>query len=584
MAVYYEGKIKKALCGALLLLSLMALSSSPPAGGGAAPPSAQVSPSTACNDTTDPTFCRTVLPPRGSSDLYTYGRFSVARSLESARRFAALVDRYLARHRGLSPGAVGALRDCQLMSELNIDFLASAGDALRSTDTLLDPQADDVHTLLSAILTNQQTCLDGLQAASSAWSERDGGLAEPIANGTKLYSLSLSLFTRAWVPTAKGSKHGGGGNKKPHHGHGHGKKPPAAATANRRGLFDVTDDEMARRMAIEGPERTVAVNGVVTVDQGGAGNYTTIGDAVAAAPNNLDGSTGHYVIYVLAGVYDENVVVPKHKKYIMMVGDGISHTVITGNRSVVDGWTTFNSATFAVVGQGFVAMNMTFRNTAGPWKHQAVALRSGADLSAFYGCSFEAYQDTLYTHSLRQFYRGCDVYGTVDYVFGNAAVVFQGCAFLSRLPMPGQSNTVTAQGRSDPNQNTGTSIQGCSLLAAPELAAAASAGGYRTLTYLGRPWKNYSRTVVMESFVGDLVDPAGWMPWAGDFALDTLFYAEYNNSGPGADTSRRVTWPGFHVLGTGADAGNFTVTSMVLGDNWLPQTGVPFTSGFITSN
>ncbi|KAG2628140.1 pectinesterase-like [Panicum virgatum] len=556
-----------ALC-ALLLLSISGLALSD------APPSTPVSPSAACNATTDPTFCRSVLPPRGKGDLYTYGRFSVAESLAGARRFAALVDRYLARHRHLSPGAVAALRDCQLMAELNMDFLSAAGATIRATDTLLDPQADDVHTLLSAILTNQQTCFDGLQAA--AWSD-GGGLDAPIANGTKLYSLSLSLFTRAWVPTAK--KAGGHSHKGGHHG-GHGggnrKKRPSA----RRGLFDVTDDEMVRRMAIEGPERTVAVSSVVTVDQSGAGNFTTVGDAVAAAPRNLDGSGGYHLIYVLAGVYEENVTVPKHSKYIMMVGDGIGQTVITGNRSVVDGWTTFQSATFAVVGQGFVAMNMTFRNTAGPAKHQAVALRSGADLSAFYGCSFEAFQDTLYTHSLRQFYRGCDVYGTVDYVFGNAAVVFQGCTFYSRLPMQGQSNTVTAQGRSDPNQNTGTSIQGCALVPAPELAANAA---FATLTYLGRPWKNFSRTVVMESYVGALVDPAGWMPWSGDFALDTLYYAEYNNTGPGADTSRRVAWPGYHVLGDGADAGNFTVTTMVLGDNWLPQTGVPFTSGLLSS-
>ncbi|PUZ66387.1 hypothetical protein GQ55_3G303600 [Panicum hallii var. hallii] len=560
-----------ALC-ALLLLSISGLALSD------APPSTPVSPSAACNATTDPTFCRSVLPPRGKGDLYTYGRFSVSESLAGARKFAALVDRYLARHRHLSPSAIGALRDCQLMAELNVDFLSAAGATIRDTDTLLDPQANDVHTLLSAILTNQQTCFDGLQAASAAWSDR-GGLDAPIANGTKLYSLSLSLFTRAWVPTAKKAGHshkgGGGGKGGGHHGHGgkH-KKPPA-----RRGLFDVTDDEVVRRMAIEGPERTVAVNTVVTVDQSGAGNFTTVGDAVAAAPRNLDGSGGYYLIYVLAGVYEENVMVPKHSKYIMMVGDGIGQTVITGNRSVIDGWTTFQSATFAVVGQGFVAMNMTFRNTAGPAKHQAVALRSGADLSAFYSCSFEAFQDTLYTHSLRQFYRGCDVYGTVDYVFGNAAVVFQGCTFYSRLPMQGQSNTVTAQGRSDPNQNTGTSIQGCALVPAPELAANTA---FTTLTYLGRPWKNFSRTVVMESYVGGLVNPAGWMPWSGDFALDTLYYAEYNNTGPGADTSRRVAWPGYHVLGDGTDARNFTVTSMVLGDNWLPQTGVPFTSGLLS--
>ncbi|KAM0829064.1 hypothetical protein ACQ4PT_067113 [Festuca glaucescens] len=538
----------------LLLLSFFFLARSDP------PAATPVPPSTACNETTDPTFCRTVLPANGTNNLYTYGRFSAAKSLTNANRFLGLVNRYLARGSGLSAGAVAALQDCQLLSGLNIDFLSAAGATLNTTNTLLDPQAEDVQTLLSAILTNQQTCADGLQATASAWSVRNG-LAVPMANSTKLYSISLSLFTRAWVP--------------PRH---KGKKPSTKPPRHGRGLFDATDDEMVRRMAIEGTAAAVSVVSAVTVDQSGAGNYTTVGAAVAAAPSNLGATSGYFVIYVAAGVYEENVVVPKNKKYVMMVGDGIGQTVITGNRSVIDGWTTFNSATFAVLGQGFVAVNMTFRNTAGPAKHQAVALRCGADLSTFYQCSFEGYQDTLYTHSLRQFYRACDIYGTVDYVFGNAAVVFQDCTLHNRLPMAGQSNTVTAQGRTDPNQNTGTTIQGCSIVAAPELAANTA---FATTNYLGRPWKLYSRTVIMQSFVAGLVDPVGWMPWDGDFALSTLYYAEYDNSGPGSDTSRRVNWPGYHVLNSTVDAGNFTVGNMVLGDFWLPQTGVPFTIGLI---
>ncbi|KAE8789019.1 putative pectinesterase/pectinesterase inhibitor 41 [Hordeum vulgare] len=532
MAAYHPA----AALSFLLVLSLFLLARSDP------PPSTPVPPATACNDTTDPTFCRSVLPANGTNSLYTYGRFSAA---------------------SLSDAAVAALQDCQLLSGLNIDFLSAAGATLNTTkSTLLDPQAEDVQTLLSAILTNQQTCADGLQAAASAWSVRSG-LAVPMANSTKLYSISLSLFTRAWVPRGKGKKPRASSSTKPPRQHG-------------RGLFDATDDEMVRRMALEGAAAAVSVAGAVTVDQSGAGNYTTVADAVAAAPSNLGASSGYFVIHVAAGVYEENVAVPKNKKYVMMVGDGIGQTVITGNRSVVDGWTTFNSATFAVLGQGFVAVNMTFRNTAGPAKHQAVALRSGADLSTFYQCSFEGYQDTLYTHSLRQFYRACDVYGTVDYVFGNAAVVFQDCTLYNRLPMAGQSNTVTAQGRSDPNQNTGTTIQGCSIVAAPELAANTA---FATATYLGRPWKMYSRTVIMQSDVAGIVDPAGWMPWSGDFALSTLYYAEYDNSGAGSDTSRRVNWPGYHVLNSTVDAGNFTVANMVLGDFWLPQTGVPFTVG-----
>ena len=123
----------------------------------------------------------------------------------------------------------------------------------------------------------------------------------------------------------------------------------------------------------------------------------------------------------------------------------------------------------AVVGEGFVAINMTFRNTAGAVKHQAVAVRNGADFSAFYSCSFEGYQDTLYTHSFRQFYKDSDIYGTIDFILGNAAVVFQNCNLYARLPLPSQINAFTAQGRTDPNQNTGISIQNCTVTADDDL-------------------------------------------------------------------------------------------------------------------
>lgn len=77
-----------------------------------------------------------------------------------------------------------------------------------------------------------------------------------------------------------------------------------------------------------------------------------------------------------------------------------------------------------------------------------------------------------------------------------------------------------------------------------------------------------------------LINPAGWKEWNGDFALNTSYYAEYNNNGPGSNTSNRITWSGYHVINA-TDATNFTVSSFLLGDDWLLDTGVPYNASLI---
>lgn len=163
------------------------------------------------------------------------------------------------------------------------------------------------------------------------------------------------------------------------------------------------------------------------VAQDGSGNHKTINEAMVALGRMGKSRPERAVIYVKSGVYNEKVEIQREMKNLIFIGDGIDKTVVTGNRNVQDGATTFNSATFGVSGDGFWARDMTFENTAGPHKHQAVALRVGSDLSVFYRCSFRGYQDTLLVHSLRQFYRNCHVYGTIDFIFGDVAAVFQNC-------------------------------------------------------------------------------------------------------------------------------------------------------------
>lgn len=222
-----------------------------------------------------------------------------------------------------------------------------------------------------------------------------------------------------------------------------------------------------------------------------------------------------------------------------------------------------------------MARDLTFENTAGPNNHQAVALRSDSDLSVFYKCNIKGYQDSLYTHTMRQFFRECHISGTVDFIFGDATVVFQDCLILVKQGLPNQKNTITAQGRKIPDQPTGFSFQFCNFTADVDLIVNINS----TQTYLGRPWKTYSRTVIMQSYLSNAIRPEGWLEWNGEFALDTLYYGEYMNYGPGSGLGRRVKWPGYRVLNSSTEAEGFTVGRFIEGNLWLPSTGVKFISG-----
>jgi pectinesterase len=149
-----------------------------------------------------------------------------------------------------------------------------------------------------------------------------------------MHSVSLALFTKGWVPRKRTWK------SRKHVTFRHGRLPfrmsnrtrAVYETVSRRKLLQLVDE--------------VIVSDIVTVKKDGSGNFTTINDAINAAPNNSVSTDGYFLIYVTAGVYEEYVSIAKNKKYLFMLGDGINQTIITGNRSVADGSTTFNSATF----------------------------------------------------------------------------------------------------------------------------------------------------------------------------------------------------------------------------------------------
>lgn len=230
-----------------------------------------------------------------------------------------------------------------------------------------------------------------------------------------------------------------------------------------------------------------------------------------------------------------------------------------------------------MVGYGFMAKDIGFENTAGAINHQAVALRVSGDMSIFYNVQIDGYQDTLYAHAKRQFYRDSTITGTIDFVFGNAVALFQNCKFIVRKPMDNQSNMVLASGRKASNDPGALIIQDSIITADPLLFPVRA-----TLkSYLGRPWKQYARHVIINTQIDDLIDPAGWHEWMGDFGINTCYFVEYNNKGPGAVLTQRLKWPGIKTgTVTPAQLQEFTATSVIMkGGLFITNSGVPFKAG-----
>ena len=59
---------------------------------------------------------------------------------------------------------------------------------------------------------------------------------------------------------------------------------------------------------------------------------------------------------------------------------------------------------------------------------------------------------------------------------------------------------------------------------------------------LGRPWRTYSRVIYINTELPAEMNPVGWNNWGSAANESTAYYAESNDTGPGASPSTRVPW------------------------------------------
>ncbi len=283
------------------------------------------------------------------------------------------------------------------------------------------------------------------------------------------------------------------------------------------------------------------------------------GDSLQAAINSLP-DDGHSARILLApGVYREKIEL--RRPNTILQGSGAEKTCILWDDAATalhpDGRKngTFRSYTLLVLADNCCVKNLAVRNDAGCLADsgQCIALFADGDGFVCENCELTSCQDTLFTAPLppkevipggflgptqllprkaqRQTYLRCVIKGDVDFIFGGAAAWFEDCEIIC-IRREGRDPGGFATAASTPEgQKYGYVFNHCRFVG--ENVPDAS-------FYLGRPWREYARTILLDCFLGPHIRPEGWDDWGKESFPRNGLYAEYHCFGPGSSTESRT--------------------------------------------
>ncbi|MEC0167510.1 pectinesterase family protein [Paenibacillus graminis] len=297
----------------------------------------------------------------------------------------------------------------------------------------------------------------------------------------------------------------------------------------------------------------------IVVDAAGAGDFKTLAEAVQAVPDYSGLPT---VIKVMDGIYREKVLVPASKQHLRIIGSSREGTVLVNGDSAktlgADGKElgTSGSYTLRAAGADFTLENMTVENSAGRDAGQAVALYAEGDRGVYRNVKLLGHQDTLFADKGRAYFVDSLIEGTVDFIFGNAAAVFEN----------NEIRSVGAGYITAPSTEAGK--PGYVFLNSRLTASAQVAPG---TVDLGRPWRDYGSSTFIHTDMAEHIRPTGWHEWY-EGRSKTARFSEYLSIGAGADAAARYNWSRQLTAG---EAAAYAVQSVLGGsDGWNPQTPV----------
>ncbi|RKS09631.1 pectinesterase [Nocardiopsis sp. Huas11] len=311
---------------------------------------------------------------------------------------------------------------------------------------------------------------------------------------------------------------------------------------------------------------------LITVATDGSGDYSSVQEAVDAAPA---GAT----VRIGAGVYREPVVVATPELTLVGATGNPEDVVITYDRAAGlpkpggGTWGTSGSASVVISGDDVHARDLTFENSFLREEHpevtstQAVAVRTTGDRLVFDNVRFLGHQDTLYANSpntattSRQYYRNCYVEGDVDFVFGRGTAVFHGCEIRSLDRGSDTDNGYVTAPSTPPEQEFGFLFtESCFTSDAPAESV-----------YLGRPWVPSSdldarpQALIRDSWMGRHFKEQGWIEMSSGHDWRLFQLREFANNGPGA-----LTTPDRPQMSADEAAGHTPEAYLAGDDGWNP--------------
>lgn len=312
---------------------------------------------------------------------------------------------------------------------------------------------------------------------------------------------------------------------------------------------------------------------MIIVAQDGTGEFDSIQEAIQSIRMLPE------TIHVKRGIYHERIEI--RSPFLTLEGEDPEQTVIEYDYSAVmmlndtEKRGTFRSYTMLVNADHFTCRNLTIANTSGFGTEvgQAIALYAEGDRITLDNCRLLGHQDTLFTGPLpkveantggfkgptefaerrlcRQLYKNCYIEGEVDFIFGSAAAYFENCELHSLNRNMEINGYVTAASTYE-EQEYGYVFNNCRL----------TSDCPANTVYLGRPWRNFAKTVFLNCELGAHIREEGFCDWNKPDSHDTIFYAEYHCSGPGYTPDKRAS---FVRQLTDREAAQYTVENVLKG-------------------